>query len=482
METGSAKKKAVIIGAGPAGITACSEIIKHDIFTATMLERDEMVGGLSRTISYKGCSFDIGPHHFLSESSKVVQWWKELMHDDFIPHKRFTRIYYNKHFFLYPLQPINALLGLSFLESFRCICSYIKIQLFPIKPVASFQDWVTNRFGFRLFSIFFKTYTEKLWGIKCDQISADWASERIKGFSLFKAIFYAFFGRFFKKNKPRTIQDDFFYPSRGAGTLWQKATDRVLQNKDVTLKCNQEVVLIEHDGKNIINVQTRRTDKRNSVHKLEKYDVDYIFSTMSLRSFVLSLFPSAPADVIKAAKMLRYRCLITVNLIVDKKHVSPDHWIYVHEKEVKIVRIDNMNNFSLKMSDDAEHHTSLSLEYFAFIDDPFFKKTDQELIELAKNELEKIDFLKKESILDGMVVRETEAYPLYDQNYKQYLNTVLAYVSQFSNVQFIGRNGKHQYNNMDVAMISAFDAVDRVMVLERENFCSHNHHDSQPGL
>jgi protoporphyrinogen oxidase len=404
------------------------------------------------------------------------------MQDDFIPNKRFTRIYYNKHFFLYPLQPINALLGLSLWESFRCICSYIKIRLFPIKNVVSFQAWVTNRFGVRLFSIFFKTYTEKLWGIKCDQISADWASERIKGFSLSKAIFYAFFGRFFKKNKPRTIQDDFFYPSHGAGTLWQKATDQALQNKDVTLNCNQEVVLIEHDGKNIINVQTRRTEKKNSVHKLEKYDVDYLFSTMSLRSFVLSLFPSAPTDVVKAAKLLRYRSLITVNLIVHKKHVSPDHWIYVHEKEVKIVRIDNMNNFSLKMVDDAEHHTALSLEYFAFIDDPFFKKTDQEFIDLAKNELEKIDFLKKEAIRDGIVIRETEAYPVYDQNYKEALGIVSAYVSHFLNVQFIGRNGKHQYNNMDVAMISAFDAVDRVITIQKEKIQSKNHHDSQQAL
>lgn len=463
----STKKRAIIIGAGPAGITAGLELAKNGSFQVAVIEKEEVVGGLSKTIEYKGCRFDIGPHHYLTDVPRVMQIWKDLMGTEFEFHRRFTRIFYKKHFFSYPLQPLNVLRGLSIFECIRSIFSYIKIRLFPIKNVKTFQDWVTNKFGHRLFSIFFKTYTEKLWGIECSKISSDWASQRIKGFSLSQAIFYAFFGRWFTKNKPRTLSDEFFYPTYGAGTLWEKMCGHMLAHSDTQLFVSHEIVGVEHDGKNIISVLAREVEKegqkRAEVQKLCRFRGDHFLSTMSLRSLILSMDPLPPQEVLDAAKRLCYRGLLTVNLIADKKNVNPDHWLYVHEKSLKVVRVDNMNNFSLKLSDDAEHHTGLILEYFGFVEDDFWQLPDQDLINLAGQELEKMGLIKQEAVLGGTVLRTPDAYPIYDEHYRQSLDMVLAYLSQFSNLELMGRNGQHRYNNMDVAMISAFDAVENVL-------------------
>lgn len=461
---GSVKKHAVIIGAGPAGLTAGIELLKTGNWTVSVVERDSVVGGLARTTEYKGCRFDIGPHHFITDSPAIERWWKDLMKDDFFAHQRFTRIYYKKHFFKYPLEPLNVIKGLSLWECIRCIANYINIRLAPIKPVKSFQDWVTNKFGARLFNIFFKTYTEKVWGIPCHKISADWASQRIKGFSLSKAIFYAFFGRFFKKNAPRTISDIFYYPSRGAGTLWEKAADLVRGIDGGNVFLHEEVIALIHDGKMIQEISTRNMlhgSKDKSVQKLNTYKADHFFSTMSLRALIQAMHPLPPAEVIAAAQALQYRGLITVNLIIDKINVCPDHWLYVHEKEVKMGRIGNMNNFSLKMVD-APHHSAISLEYFEFVESAFWQKSEQELIELGKKELAMIGLVQEHEVLDGMVIKTAEAYPVYDEHYQVHLSTVLDYLKNFSNLHLMGRNGLHRYNNMDIAMLSAIAAVEKV--------------------
>lgn len=462
----SKKNKALIIGAGPAGLTAGIELLKTGNFEATVLERDNVIGGLARTTEYRGCRYDIGPHHFITSSEKIETWWKDLMQGDFLEHKRFTRIYYNNHFFNYPLEPINVLEGLSLWECLRCMVSYIRYRLFPIKKVRSFQDWVTNKFGYHLFSIFFKTYTEKVWGIECSQISSDWAAQRISGFSLSKAIFFAFFGRFYKKNKPRTIRDDFYYPSKGAGTLWEKAANWLQSFEGGSVHLNQDVVSLEHDGKKIVAVHAQDKRSTSGVQTLARYDADYFFSTMPLRTLIKSLDPLPPDIIINAANSLQYRGLITVNLIVNKTAICPDHWLYVHEKKVKMGRIGNMNNFSMGMVDHPGH-TALSLEYFAFVGEAFWLKTEQELVEIAKLELEKIGLLKADEVLDGMVMKTAEAYPLYDEHYKEHLSTVLNYLGTFSNLELMGRNGLHRYNNMDIAMLSAISAVDNVLEKEK---------------
>ncbi len=469
----SSKQKALVIGAGPAGLTAALELLKRSDTEITILERDAVVGGLAKTVEYKKCRFDIGPHHFITESDRITAWWQDIAEGDFFEHKRYTRIFYNHHFFNYPLEPVNVIRGLNILECARSVFSYMWVRFFPIKEVTSFEDWVTNQFGRRLFSIFFKTYTEKVWGIPCNEISADWAAQRIKGFSLSKAIFYAFFGRFFTKNKPRTINDVFHYPARGAGTFWEKVAGRVKAYPQAEILMQQSVAKIEHDHHRIVSVSTRNMAANGvgAAVPLERHAADVFLSTMPLQQLILSLDPLPPAVVVRAAQALRYRGLITINLIIDRHHVSADHWIYVHEKTVRMGRIGNMNNFSLKMVDDAAKHTALSLEYFTYVDEPFWFKPEHELIELAKYELEKIGLVRASSVIDGMVLRTPEAYPVYDANYKEHLCCVLDYLGIFKNLHLMGRNGMHRYNNMDVAMLSALDVVDRMLATQPHDFC-----------
>lgn len=466
-------KSALIIGAGPAGLTAGLELLKTKDFAVTIVERDNVVGGLARTTEHNGCRYDIGPHHFITTDKKIEQWWKDLMGDDFYPHRRFTRIYYKKHFFYYPLRPLNALLGLNPLESLRCVLSYLRVQLFPYKPVKSFQEYVTNKFGYRLFSIFFKTYTEKVWGIKCTEISQEWAAQRIKGFSLYKAIVFALFGRFLSKKYKKTMSeafaaetDLFYYPSKGSGTLWEKAAKQLTDSDSGHIELNQNVVMIEHDGSKILQVSCTRA---SSVHaqQVVTYPADYFFSTMPLRALVKSMFPQPPQEVIKAADLLVYRGLITINLKINKPSISPDHWIYIHEPNAKVLRVGNMNNFSMQMVDHPTH-TALSLEYFEFVGSDFWKKSEKELLAIGAHELEVIGLAKASDVIDGMVQWSAEAYPVYDANYHVNLTCVLDYLKRFSNLQLMGRNGMHRYFNMDIAMLSAMQAVDAVVAHERK--------------
>lgn len=459
------KKDVTIIGAGPAGVTAAVELLKTRQFNVTVLERDEVVGGLSKTTEYKGCRFDIGPHHFITDSDKVLKWWFSFAQNDFLKLNRFTRIFYKKHFFKYPLEPLNVLRGLSVFECFRSIFSYLRYQIFPIKKVKCYQDWLINRFGFRLFSIFFKTYTEKLWGIPCTVLSADWAAQRIKNFSLFKAVYYAFFGRWFKKNKPRTISSEFYYPAKGgAGILWQRAANFVNDEVGGRVVLNEQVVSVEHDTASISAVLTKKSDG-SKTQVLTRYDSDLFFSSMPLRDFILGMDPLPSAEIVDAAQMLRYRGLMTVNLIINKKNICPDHWIYVHEKELLVTRFENMNNFSVNMAD-KDGHTAISLEYFAYLNEPLWKMTDRALVKLGGSELVKMGFIKEADVLGGTVVRVSDAYPVYDENYKTHLNVVLNYLAGFKNLMLIGRNGTHSYDNMDVTMLSAMQAVGRVIAME----------------
>lgn len=464
------QKDVVIIGAGPAGLTAGLELARTKSFSVTVLERDSVVGGIAKTVEYKGCRFDIGPHHFITESEKILQWWQAIMEGDFHKHKRFTRIHYRKRFFYYPLEPMNALFGLGFYECTLSILSYLRYRLFPIKKVVSFQDWVTNRFGYRLFTHFFKTYTEKVWGISCTELSADWAAQRIKTFSLSKAIFYAFFGRFFKKNKPRTIRDDFYYPSFGSGALWERVAGKIIEHDDTEFKLSHEVVHIEHDHQSIVAVSTKKNKqiKEHAAQALTRYHADYFLSTMPLRALILAMDPLPPTMIVQAARALRYRGLITINLIVNNPKINPDHWLYVHDKELHAGRVGNSNNFSPYMVDDPTKHSAISLECFCYTEDPFWYTSDKELLAIGKQELSYLGFAKPEDVLDGMILRTPEAYPVYDAHYQEHLTTVLQYLARFSNLQLMGRNGLHQYNNMDIAMLSALAAVDKVLEHEKK--------------
>lgn len=457
------RKSAFVVGAGPAGLTAGYELSKNFSWRVVIVDKDDGVGGLSRTTEYKGCRFDIGPHHFITEHKHIEAWWKSIMGDDFIKLKRFTRIYYKKRFFHYPLQPLNAIKNLTLIECVQSIASYVKICLFPKRKVVSLQDFFVNRFGYRLFSMFFKNYTEKLWGIPCEKISADWAAQRIRNFSLFKAVFFAFFGRWFKRYVPRTIQDEFYYPVYGAGTLWERVAGYVRLGDECMVNLSEKVVSLEHDNKKI---NAALTCNVGGSQKLMRYEADYFFSTMTLHDLVHALDPLPPLQVLTAARSLRCRSLIVVNLIVNKKNICPDHWLYIHEPQVQHIRMGNMNNFSLKMVDQVDH-TALSFEYFMFAADPLWQKTDAELVALCKHELAILGLANEAAVIDGMVMRTTDAYPIYEENYREQLAIVRSYLDQFENLQLIGRNGTHSYNNMDVAMLSAMKAV--AFVVNREN-------------
>jgi protoporphyrinogen oxidase len=315
--------------------------------------------------------------------------------------------------------------------------------------------------------MFFKTYTEKVWGISCTQLSADWAAQRIKGFSLAKAIFYAFFGRWITKNKPRTICDVFYYPVYGSGFLWERIASSIKSHDHARLALNTEVVSIEHDNHMISSVWSRSAAIKTGASQLKHHGIDYLISSMPLRHFILAMDPLPPDQVVQAAQALRYRGLVTVNLIVNKVNISPDHWIYIHDKHVYVGRVGNMNNFSLKMIDDATKHTVMCLEYFSYTNEPLWAMSDHDLVALGGQELENIGLVKKSDVLDGMVVRVPEAYPVYDEGYKERLDIVLTYLAQFSNLSLIGRNGLHRYNNMDAAMLTAFEAVDKILMNEQ---------------
>ncbi len=457
------KRHAIIIGAGPAGLTAGIELLKSEKFDVNLLEREWMVGGLARTTDFKGYKYDIGPHHFTTEDPKVEAWWKEVMGKEFLERTRSTSIFYNKHFFKYPLEPLNVLRGLSLLECARCLLSYAWVSLFPIKEVKSFQDWVTNKFGRRLFSIFFKTYTEKVWGIPCHKISADWAAQRIKGFSLGKALFHALLGRFLRKEKPRTLRETFFYPTKGAGMLWNRVATQICARTGGEIQTNERVVSIEHDGKKIFAVSSAHTPQDGGMaRKLKSYTGDEFLSTMPLRSLILALDPLPAGAVIEAAQALGYRGLITVNVVVNKANLFDDHWLYIHEKDVQMGRIGNMNNFSGEMVADAGH-TALCLEYFTFVGGEMWKRSDEQLMDLAKQELAKIGIVTQDEVIDGFVLRTPDAYPVYDAGYRKNLDTVLNYLGRFENLSLMGRNGMHRYNNMDHAMLSALGAVEKVL-------------------
>ncbi|MCK4265293.1 NAD(P)/FAD-dependent oxidoreductase [Candidatus Babeliales bacterium] len=456
------KKRVVIIGAGPAGLTAGIELLKRSDHEVKILERDNIIGGLARTNDYKNYKFDIGPHHFITEKPEIEKWWKDLMGPDFIKHHRFTRILYKKKYFNYPLNGLNVIRNLNIFECVSCVLSYVKYRFFPIKDIKSFEDWVINKFGKRLFNIFFKTYTEKVWGIPCNKISSDWASQRIKGFSMSKAIFYAFFGKWFKKNAPRTLSDEFYYPPNGSGQLWNRVADNIKSNNDGDILLNQNVVSIKHNDGQVNAVLTKNNNNAES-SLLNRYNAQSFLSSMPLQALINALKPLPEKKVLDAANSLVYRGLITVNLVIDKENIFPDHWVYIHDKDVKMGRIGNMGNFSEGMLGNKKHST-LSLEYFTYVGDEIWNASEEDLIALGKKELSVLGIAKEEQILDGIVIKSPEAYPVYDENYQEHLNIVLGYLSNFSNLNLMGRNGMHRYNNMDIAMLSAFKAVDQILL------------------
>jgi protoporphyrinogen oxidase len=458
----ASQKDVVIIGAGPAGLTAAYELTKLNHRPLVLEERDK-VGGLSCTENFQGFHFDMGGHRFFTKVNEVKQFWHEILDGEFLRRPRLSRIYYRRKFFYYPLKPLNALLGLGFCDSTLIIFSYIKWQFFPYKKEDTFEQWVTNRFGKRLFKTFFETYTEKVWGIPCSELKAEWAAQRIKNLSLKTALLAMFFK---PKQTIKTLIEEFEYPRLGPGMMW-KAVEDAVDQRNGRVQLESKVIQINRTDKRINSVTIARNGHQETVE-----GTDFI-SSMPVTDFVKKLSPSAPPEVVKAAERLKYRDFLTVCLIINRPHLFPDNWIYIHDPSVKVGRIQNFKNWSPDMVPD-KSKTSLGLEYFCSEGDAVWNMPDTDLIELGKREVERIGLASYADIDGGCVFRVPKSYPVYDSGYRELLSTLRNFVESLDNFQTIGRNGLHRYNNQDHAMLTGMLAVRNIVFGEHNDLWSVN--------
>ncbi|HWW87831.1 MAG TPA: NAD(P)/FAD-dependent oxidoreductase [Vicinamibacterales bacterium] len=440
----------VVIGAGPAGLTAAYALTKDGV-NVTVLEADDTVGGLSRTAQYKGYLFDIGGHRFFTKVREVEDLWREILGDEFKSVRRLSRIHYNGRFFDYPLKPANALRGIGLVNAVWIVLSYLKWHYRPHPVEETFEQWVTNRFGKRLYEIFFKTYTEKVWGVPCSEIRAEWAAQRIQGLSLARALITAT-----QLNaRPaaiRTLIHAFNYPRLGPGQMWEACRKHVERLGGCVL-LRHRITRVEHQGGRVtcIGATTAAGDVR-----LVKGD--HFISTMPLRSLVRAFQPAAPPEVRDAAEGLRYRDFVMVALIVDGEDLFPDNWVYVHTPGLKVGRVQNFNNWSPDMVPESGR-TCLGLEYFCFKGDGLWERSDRELVDLATSELRQLGLARNAPVVDGTVVRMPKAYPIYDASYRGNLDIIRAFIDGLTNFHSVGRNGMHKYNNQDHSMMAALLAV-----------------------
>ena len=447
----------VIFGAGPAGLTAGYELAKN-FKNVLIFESDEKyVGGIARTPSYLNFKFDIGGHRFFTKSDVVKKLWSELLEPEYwlfdVP--RLSRIYFNRKYFSYPLKAFEALFKLGVIKSIFFVSSFIFYQIYQIKNVKSFEDWVTNNFGKRLYMAFFKTYTEKVWGIPCNEISSDWAAQRIKGLSLNEAIINALKDLLPKKlmQKSKTIKtliDKFDYPVHGPGMLWESATNKIVSFGG-EIKMSSKVTRV-----NIKYKTAASCEVNNEIYEIRGYN---FISTLPLKELIKIIKPSPPEEIVEASSKLKYRDFLTVVLILNKKDIFPDNWIYIHEPDVRLGRIQNFKNWSRSMVPNIDQ-TSLGLEYFCNEDDELWKMSDSDLVIYGLHEVAKIGLLDKKDFVDGTVVRMPKAYPVYDEDYKQNVHKIKDWLAEnVKNLQLVGRNGMHMYNNQDHSMLAAYLAA-----------------------
>ena len=452
------KRKAVIIGAGPAGLTAGWELVRRGV-PVEVVEKHSLVGGIARTERYKDYYFDIGGHRFFTRVPEVKQLWQEWMGSELLLRPRLSRIFYNGKFFNYPLRAVNALVGLGLWESIRIIFSYLRAQLRPYREEKTFEQWVSNRFGRRLYEVFFKTYTEKVWGMPCSEIRAEWAAQRIKGLTLPAAVRNALFPP--RGEVIKTLIDEFHYPERGPGMMWERVA-HLLEMRDSVVHLQSEAVKVLREGVQVTGVVVRH---RGAEMTLTGTDV---FSTMPLSELIPIFEPAPPDAVLAAARGLRYRDFLTVVLIIDEPHLFSDNWIYVHSPDVRVGRIQNFKNWSPAMVPD-KGKTSLGLEFFCDEGDSLWEMTDAALVVLGTRELRQIGIAPDAEVLDGMVVRQRKAYPIYDAQYGELLSVVKNWLVGLENFHTLGRNGLHKYNNQDHSMLTAILAVRNALLGEEHD-------------
>ena len=445
----------VIIGAGPAGLAAAYELQRSGR-KSRVFEQDQTVGGISRTVRYEGYRFDIGGHRFFTKVPKIQAFWEEILAEDFLERPRLSRIFYNDRFFDYPLKPMNALTGLGPVEAVRVGLSYLWARLLPHQQEHNFEEWVSNRFGYRLYEIFFKTYTEKVWGIPCSEISADWAAQRIKNLDLVKAVRNALIGSHGGGEIISTLIDRFHYPRFGPGMMWERCCER-LEAEGARIELGTRVEGIHHDNGRVTGVSLTRQEGGR-----ERVAADDVVSSMPLKELVRCLDPAPPTEIRAAADRLRYRDFLIVVLIVNREDVFPDNWIYIHSPEVAMGRIQNFKNWSPDMVPDPGK-TSLGLEYFVNVGDELWTASDTDLVDLGTQEMATLGLVEPGEVEDGTVVRMPKAYPVYDGHYRDSVDAIHDYLVGFPNLQVVGRNGQHRYNNQDHSMLSGICAAQNTL-------------------
>jgi protoporphyrinogen oxidase len=449
-----------IVGGGPAGLTSAYELTKNGKQTL-VLEKGDKVGGIARTEVYKGYRFDIGGHRFFTKVGEVNDLWQEVLGDEFIQVPRLSRIYYQGKFFDYPLSLFNTLSNLGVMTSFLILLSYLnaKGKAFIRRPeVETFEDWVTHCFGRRLYLTFFKTYTEKVWGIPCNKIQAEWAIQRIRGVSLKRAVLNALFAN--KSQKTASLIKSFQYPRLGPGMMWERF-EQLINEKGSEVRLNANVTRINREGDRVTSIIVEQNGTTEEI-VAEQY-----ITSMPITALVHRLDPQPPESVLEAARSLSYRAFLIVALIVNVDNLFPDNWIYIHSPGVKVGRIQNFKNWSPAMVPDA-NKTCLGMEYFCSEGDDIWTMKNEDLIALATKEMASLGFASVEAVEDGTVIRQPKAYPVYDRTYRQHLDTIREFLEPFENLQTIGRNGMHRYNNQDHSMLTGLLAARNLLGEEHD--------------
>ncbi|MBA2637235.1 MAG: NAD(P)/FAD-dependent oxidoreductase [Solirubrobacterales bacterium] len=454
-----AERPTLVLGGGPAGLTAGYLLAKAGR-PVTVVEAADQVGGLAMTVERDGYRFDLGGHRFFTKNAEVDALWHEIMGDEFLRRPRQSRIFWNGKFLEYPLNGRDVVQKLGPVEVMRSGLSYLYAAAKPKGREDSFEEWVSNRFGKRLFDLFFRSYTEKVWGVPTSEIRAEWAAQRIKGLSFWSAARDAFFGD--KDQKVKSLIKEFNYPRFGPGQMWETMTERIREfGGEVRLDspvtsltvCDGEVTEVVAGG--------------------ETYEAPNIISSLPLRSMVALVGDGAPDDVAAAARGLRYRDFLTVALVIDGDDLFPDNWIYIHEPSVQVGRIQNYRSWSPWMVPDATK-ACVGLEYFCFEGDELWTMNDEDLVALATEELAKLGLARPEQVQRGYAVRVPKAYPMYDQDYAEKVSAIRGWLDGVGNLQQVGRNGLHRYNNSDHSMLSAMRAVDNLIHGGRHDIWSVN--------
>ncbi|MCO5258655.1 MAG: FAD-dependent oxidoreductase [Crocinitomicaceae bacterium] len=450
--------KIAIIGAGPAGMTAAYQLSK-EIKDIDLYEATSSVGGMAKSIDLWNQKVDIGPHRFFSNDTRINELWLEVADKDFEMVDRLTRIYYNKRFFHYPIKAFDALKNLGIPKATACIISYGAEKISPTKDTSTFEGWVRNRFGKKLYSIFFKTYTEKLWGIPCNTLDADFAAQRIKKFSLGEAIKTAVFGN---SGKHKTLVDQFAYPHGGTGMIYERMAEFVRMK----------------GGNILLNTPIKRVlTKDNKAYAIELEDgtikeYDHIISSMPL-SLMVTRLPEVPENIKLAASKLNFRNTIIVYLNVQAKDLFPDNWLYVHSADLRMGRLTNFRNWVPQINGQ-EQSTICALEYWCYDDDDFWKWDSDKLIELGKEELRKTGLIKDAEISDGFVYKIHRCYPVYSKGYKEILTPVEDYLKSIENLHVIGRYGAFKYNNQDHSILMGMLVAENILQNKNHNLWNIN--------